>query len=217
MAASPRGDALIALTRLEKQRMQVRVMRRAPGGSFSSPVMLRSQRTSRIAGPHRGWGCPTPARRSSRSTCSRRTRTRRATCWVATAAAGARFRAPIRLATLDTGAPFALAVAPDGSALLAFQSGGRLRVVERAPAAGWGRAVTVATAGDGLVLLPAVALRAGGAAAIAWMGAFDFSVRARTRERPGGFGAPITLAAGKKGTLDASWLERPARFDEPTG
>jgi len=159
---------------------------------------------------------------------------------IATAAPGAPFGAPQRLPVVTfTGSP-ALAVAPDGGALLAYPGFNGLRVFSRAPGAA---ELTRAPVGarDRLAERPAVALAAGGTAIVAWRReAADFDgpgsvVVARRAAGAAAFaprdvlgagvpsdGAPvpafapvedpdaIVAAAGADGGVHVGWLEAPA-------
>ncbi|HEX8105223.1 MAG TPA: hypothetical protein VF533_21565, partial [Solirubrobacteraceae bacterium] len=123
---------------------------------------------------------------------------------VARAAPGARFGPAQRLARRLAGVTrLALAVAPDRRALLAFDGGEHVRAFESAagePFAGG----PVAGGGDTPAVFPAVALRDGGGAVLAWSDektvlwprdrrAPEGGIRVMTREAPGAFGPPQAL------------------------
>jgi hypothetical protein len=86
----------------------------------------------------------------------------------------------------------ALAVAPDGRALLAFDGDEMVRIYEAAPSAPFAPGAEIRGAG-----LPAVAIRDGGGAAVSWRdgGGAHGAIRVRTRESAGAFGPTQTVTA----------------------
>ncbi len=95
----------------------------------------------------------------------------------------------------------AVAGQPNGSAVIAAASGKRLRIVLRAPRAGWGAPVTIRGAVP--VQAPATAVSSHGDAVVAWV-EYDETGRSRLRvvgrPRDGVFGSPSTIAG---------WARRP--------
>ena len=67
-------------------------------------------------------------------------------------------------------------------------------MAERLPGAGFGSALPVGAADDPLLVTPAAAVRADGAAAVGWVDLMDGRVLAVVRPGPGGFGQPVQLA-----------------------
>ena len=191
-AISDSGEALIAVA-LQPGRLQIRVARRAPGGAFGAPQTLFAARTGHSREPTVQAGMSASGEAvvawsfRSRDGASRE-------LWAATAAPGASFGAPARIGDVRLGSPFSLAVGAGGHALLAFATDGELRVASRDPGAGFAPATPVARVRDGIGVLPATAVDAGGGAVAAWQRASDWSVRAVVRAAPGGFGAPVTIA-----------------------
>ena len=88
----------------------------------------------------------------------------------------------------------ALAVAPDGRALVAVPDGESLRVAERAPGGGFAAPARVAAAQDERGVWTSVAIGAGGEAAVAWHGDLRDGAGVVTRSAAGAFGAPVTLS-----------------------
>ena len=125
----------------------------------------------------------------------------------ASAAPGQAFGAPSRVATSSYGEP-ALAVAPDGRALLAYE-GDRtgVTVAGREPgAADFGPPVSLPGAGSFAPV--AIALAGDGAAAVAWRPVelrTGNGVRVATRTPGGAFGAPRDAAPGRPRDNSGAW------------
>lgn len=97
----------------------------------------------------------------------------------------------------------ALAVAPDGRALLALSDGGSLVVAEREPgAAGFGAPVPVGRADDGTGVRTRAVLGPAGEAAVAWLGIEQEGAAVATRRGPGPFTPLVTVAPSAKLTGD---------------
>ena len=136
--------------------------------------------------------------------------------WVSVAAPGAGFRAPVRVAELRNGPIFDLAVGDAGHALLAFATGTDVFVAERAPGADFGPAGRVGQAADLAGIFPTAAVGPDGAAVVAWLRQLDGVMSAVVRERPGPFGAPLTITRpvrlGISRTLLAAFLRLRRRW-----
>jgi hypothetical protein len=118
-------------------------------------------------------------------------------------------RAPVRIAVAPRGGPVppltelgrvalgslpALAVAPDGRALVAMPDGSSVLAAERNPGEPFGVPVPVAEAADASGVRADVAIGADGAAAIAWIGEEEGGVGIATRARLGTFTPPVAVA-----------------------
>jgi hypothetical protein len=194
VAASPRGDAVVvAGSRGDASR--VLVARRAPASAFGAPETLLSLPDPPGEAPPSVAAGMSAAGDAVVAWAAQRTRSAPREVWAAIAPAGGAFGAPQLLGELRVGSPFALAVSPDGRAVLAFPSAGELSVAERAPGGEFAAAVRVAAVADRVVVHPAVALRGDGAAVVVWTGLFDGMAMALSRDAPGAFGPPVTLAA----------------------
>jgi hypothetical protein len=206
VAASPRGDAVVvAGSRGDASR--VLVARRAPGAAFGTPETLL------ILPDPPGMTPPSVAAAMSAggdavvAWAVQRTPRAPREVWAATAPAFGAFGPPQRIGELRPGSPFSLAVAPDGRALLAFPSAGELYVAEREPGGAFAAAAPVGAVTERIAVLPAVAVRADGAALVAWTGIYDGMAGAFTRDGPGPFGPPVTLAARRPGDLNLTRRE----------
>jgi hypothetical protein len=196
-AISDRGDAVVAWTELRggfrKLRARVRVAVRPAGGAFGEARILAPWRLvgpplAPVAAGVDAAGAPTvawllghPLRRGGPAD---------AYAEVATAAAGGAFGRPQRL---DGGAEYddglALAVAPDGRALLAYAGVDTLTVHERRRAAGRFGRLRSLSPGPG-AYHPAIAMRPGGGAVVGWRTGLEEStagVWVATRSGPGRF------------------------------
>jgi hypothetical protein len=191
---SERGDALVALAGVnDKGRLQIVAARRALGGPFGATETL-------FTAPK---GASTQARLVAGVSASgdavvawsvQPVSGRPREVWAAVAPAGAPFSAPAKVGTLRAGSPFSLAVGDGGHALLAFTTGDDVMVAERAPGGGFGPPARVGPGDDVALVFPAAAVRADGAAIVAWNNALAGDLQAVVRARPGAFGAPLTLA-----------------------
>jgi hypothetical protein len=194
--ASDRGDALVVnATSGLNDRIRVRAARRDPGAPFAVPQTLFSARSKAALAPVVHAGVSATGEAVVTWTVDHPESAERE-LWAAIAPAGAPFGAPKRIGKVDPATPYDLAVAPDGRALIVFASSKRLRAAERAPGAELGAATTLAGARDLLAVIPSVALRDDGGALVAWAGLGSGSVTGVVRERPGAFGAPITVSRG---------------------
>ena len=177
-------------TRPASERVAIRVARRPPGGGFGPPQTVVERAAGRwgadapvaagfdAAGTATlAWARPLPARRARGGLVGGL-----AAVEVAAAASGAPFgTADVVTAEAQEVGTMALAVAPDGRALLAHDGNETVRVLERAP----GEAAFAPLARDGgsperAASLPAAALAADGTAVVAWRagGAVDAVARA---------------------------------------
>ena len=199
-------------------RMRVVAARRAPGGAFGPAeqlervgvhVLVRGRR--RESGiDASGVATVVWARGLRRTTSWRRSR-------AATAAPGAGF-APRRLTGAAISDRPALAVAPDGWALVAHNSYGGTRAYERRPGATeFARLASIP--GDLIQGPPAVAVREGGGGIVAWRTdpyLPTAGVRAAVRAGPGPFGAPQDVAQ-QPGTVGSVFSRVARRANEPPG
>jgi len=197
-AASPRGEAVVAVLLTEAGRARVIAFRRAPGGRFGAAENVAAW----PAGDAFELGVAAGADGAGRVTLawSRDATSISSALEVASAAPGAAFGAPSRVGTAQDGDP-SLAVAPDGRALLAFESGQTgVTVVEREPgAAEFGPPVSMLGAGAWGPI--ALSLEDGGGAAVAWRAdALNThnGVRVVTRPGAGAFGAPRDAVPGSR-------------------
>lgn len=199
VAVSEHGDAVIAWIdlKLSGEReisSNVMVSRRPAGGTFGAPQRLESEKRSSVADVFAGvsasgeaivaWTSRAASSGTSDSDASR-------SLFAAIAPAAVPFGAPARV---GTGTNAALAVAPDGRALLAAAGENEVRVAERAPGQGFAAPVHAGDAPDLIGVFPAVALRPDGGAVVAWQGFAEQAVSAVTRTGPGAFGGPLVLA-----------------------
>ena len=112
---------------------------------------------------------------------------------VASARAHGAFSAPTRLGRREWFSSPALAVAPDGRALVALADGTSLFVAERPPAGAFGAPVRVAAAADDFGVATSIAIGSAGDAAVAWRDLGHSAVSVVTRRAGGTFGAPVTV------------------------
>lgn len=208
-AVSARGDAVVAWLQNagggRRRRARVVAARRLPGGAFGPVEALTRWVRAGDAGSYLTVVAGEDA--AGRATVAWTAPARHGqdvAVVTATAAPGAPFGAPqVLTARADTLVRLALAVAPDGGALLAHDGMTRagLRLFERppgAPAFGRGRELG-STKPKAFVGTsdPALALRDGGAAVVVWRdGGDDSATRAMTRLPGGSFGPPRTIAVG---------------------
>jgi hypothetical protein len=190
---SERGDALVAVASRDAQRLRVTAVRRGPGGAFGAPETVfssakgASRQVRLLAGVSASgdavvaWSFQAVADKPRE-------------LWAAVAPAGAPFAAPVKLATLRIGSSFSLAVGDAGHALLAFVSGSDVLVAERAPSGAFGPATRVGNTDDAIGVTPAAAVRADGAAIVAWNNQLAGDVQGVLRSQAGAFAAPVTLA-----------------------
>ena len=212
-AVSDRGDALVAHGTLagtpKAATAAVLVARRVPGGAWGTAEQLYSARTSGFAAPTVASGLTATGEAIVAWAAQPQSAKQPRGLWVAIAPPGAPFGAPQKFDDLRIGAPFSLAVADDGRALLAYPSAKEMRVAERAPGGTFGASASVGAARDIYSVLPAVALRADGAAVVAWTELLRQRAVAVTRNGLGAFGTPVTLAAPK--------IKLPVTADDVTG
>ena len=96
----------------------------------------------------------------------------------------------------------ALAVAPDGRALVAIPDGTSVLVAERAPGEGFSTPVPVASAADVVGVTANAAVGAGGEAAVAWDGDEENGSGIVTRRGPGAFSPPVAITPRVPSTDD---------------
>jgi hypothetical protein len=174
VAAGPDGSAAVAWLESRDagirrpERRTLRVARRAAGGAFGAPETL-------VARHDGDWNAVAPAVAVDAAGATtvawaraRSPRGQRSAIEVATAAPGAAFGAPQRIA----GRPYdvagvALAAGSGGRALLAHDGDETVRVYERAPGAAAFAPAPVFTSGAG-ARRPELALAADGGAVVAW-------------------------------------------------
>src|SRR4051794_8797665 len=197
-AVSAQGDAVVIWRELREEHRdvvgRVRAIRRRAGGAFGAPETLDGTGFDFGGGVAAGIGTDGGVVTLwSRTVIGKRSATTSAVSSIA--APGARFGAPVRLASTLEG-PVALAVAPDGRALAALPLGDGLGVAERSPGGAFGRVQKVGASTFGFKP-PAVALRPDGAALIAWGGDALSGVGAVRRSGPGAFGPPIEIVRSR--------------------
>ncbi|WP_028064876.1 hypothetical protein [Solirubrobacter soli] len=199
-AVSERGDTVVAwIERSGRNRVQVSMVRRAPGGTFGAPEVLDgpySGTSGTIASGIGGdgdvavmWTRPNAQPRNT------------VDVKVATAAGPA-----TTLARLNRRGAASLAVAADGHALVAFSDGASVQVAERAPGTTFGAPTVIADAHDPVAVKTRAVLGSNGRAVIAWTGIALGGVHVISRPAGGAFSAPVTLAAGNRRMLDDMFL-----------
>lgn len=214
-AVAPSGLAVVAWGEIDSvrgatQRVRLRVARRAPGAAFGAPETLVSWRSGMFAELHLTagidaagqatvlWAREVPSPTGSHFHVE-----------VASAAPGAAFTVQ-RLSTESFLDPPALSVASDGWTLVAHQVGGGddpAKVFERAPGATQFTAVTLPEPLSNPDSAPAVAVRNGGGAVVAWRtGPFESmsGVDAVTREAAGAFSARTVATPVRTSDLGSS-------------
>ena len=190
-------------TRVRKTDVEYRlwVARRAPGGRFEPAVAL--------AGPTAldPWSLQAGVSGNGDAfvlwTENRAERTH--TARVAMAAAGAGPQV-IELGEYPWPSQPALAVAPDGRALVALPGREALTVLERPPGGAFGASAAVAALPDRVGTRVSAALGPGGEAVVAWSGFALGGVGAVTRRAPGAFDPPRVLAPGQARPPYDPWL-----------
>ncbi len=197
VAVSERGDAVILWAEqaggVDEEAYRVRAARRSAGGAFGAPHTLATVKHALypqlLAGVSAGgeaivtWTAVSTASGASLQPIG--------AAATAIAPPGAPFGPPSRTGGVSVAA---LAVAPDGRALLALAGGNEIRVAERAPGQAFGAPVRAGDAPDLLGVAPVAALRSDGGAVVAWQAVAAQSLTAITRTGPGAFGAPTVLA-----------------------
>jgi hypothetical protein len=192
VAVSERGDAAVAWAgtrRLFSGPYRLRVARRSPGGAFGSPITAVTTSADD----------PAPSVRIAFSAGGELVAiwTRRDPSGLVLEAATAPADGPLgaarRIGPIRAGAAPSLAVAPDGSALLAYATGNEVRVAERPPGGAFGAPVKVATAEDVFAVETHAALGPGGAAVVAWQSIVQAGVGMVARAGPGAFGPAVVL------------------------
>ncbi len=185
VAESETGDAVVAWTEHVRGHYAIRAARRTPGGGFGAPLDVpggADDQPSNLQAAVAGGG--------------EIVLTWMAGGHVRAAIAGAGF-GPQQAIGDAQGAP-QLAGAPDGRALIAFWTGNEVRVAERAPGGSFAPATTLATTTDRYGVQPAVAVRSGGGAVVAWYALIENGASAAVRPGPGAFSAPVALSPASK-------------------
>jgi hypothetical protein len=191
-AIAPSGDAVVAWTEehILEGTFRRRVARRAPGQPFGPVETAGSRLPVAVLAGVASTGesfLLTATIESERLPISVPVR-------VAVAPRGGSFGAPVQLGSAPWRSTPALAVAPDGRALVAVPDGASLLVAERAPGEGFGAPAPIGPAIDAESVGADVALAADGAAAVAWRGSAEGASAIVTRRAAGPFTAPVTLA-----------------------
>lgn len=201
VAVSEAGDALVVWQNVgPRRRVRTYAARRLAGGAFGTPVKLvdrRQEPPSEIArdewfaaGIANGgeaivaWtGLPTgrPPHRTSVK--------------VAIAPAGGGFGAPTEVGEQTGYSTPSLAMTPDGRALLALPTPGRVEIRERTAGTPFGAPTTVANVSDPLGTRTAAALGAAGEAVVTWSGTGLGGVHSAIRGAGGPFSAALPTAA----------------------
>ena len=227
-AVSERGDAIVLLTRSRGRELRLSAARRLPGAAFGALEV--------VAGPFRLQRDPTqPVLGSFQAAMTADGETivlyelherehagpRRNTVdlMVVTAAAGGRFGAPQKLATMPRLSRASLALAPDGHAIVSLTDKTSIRAAERAPGERFGAPVRVAALTDPVGARTRVALDAAGRASIAWTGVAFGGVTAVTRASSGAFAKPVALApAVRRLPVDVALvMDGGLSYDVPAG
>jgi hypothetical protein len=188
------GDALVAWDEGDDRRSRIRAMLRPAGGAFGAPVVLSApgERPFTLEAGLGAGGEPIVA------WSDYRTATRLGVEDPVRASIG--FGPAQTIGTVPAAGNPALAVAPDGRALIVLPRRDAIAVSERPPGGAFGAPVVVAKAPDPLTSLVAAAIEPGGAAAVLWSGWTLGATGMVTRAGAGAFGAPVTLqrAAAKR-------------------
>jgi hypothetical protein len=195
VAVAPNGHAVVAWARQTEERLIVVAARRAPGGAFGAPETVASRRLAALGDVDLAAGVDAAGRATL--LWSRELPSGAESIEAASAAAGAPFAVERLASHVGYDADPVLAVAPDGWALAAHRrdDGSPRTVYERAPGAA--SFTVVALSPPRFSDEPAVAIRDGGGALVAWRGGASGDrddVQVATRVGPGGFGAPVTVA-----------------------
>jgi len=200
VAVSPRGDAVVALLVSQKRSARVLAYRRAPGGAFGKP-----ERVAELAVRPFFAGIEAGIDGAGRVT-------------LAWSGEGASIGTPVETASALSGVAFgtasrigtaapsddepSLSVAPDGRALIAYESEDTgVTVAERPPGEErFGAPASVVPGRESALGTVALALADGGAAVVAWHTEglkTSGGVRVSTRAAAGPFGAPRDVAPGR--------------------
>jgi hypothetical protein len=192
VAISARGDAVVAWVEgfRPRQNGRLRVARRTAGGTFGPPETL-APTVSWRAFPSVSAGIDASGEATVMFTAPG-TRARD-TVNVVSARQGAAFGAPQRLGSGSLEAP-ALAVAADGRVLVTASAYDGLELYERSPGGRFGRPTILF---EGSASNTVIALRPGGAAAIAWQNMPGVDVIAVVRDGPVPFGTPIRVSEAR--------------------
>jgi hypothetical protein len=192
VAVAPSGHAVVAWVRRGPRWLQIVAARRSPGGAFGAPESLGRW-------PQRGFGLvelEAGVDESGRATLLwARALPEQSTARidVASAPVGERFAIQRLASRARSIASPVLAAAPDGWAILAHERHGNapLAILERPPGGARFRAVTMrAPQGGAGATDPAVAIRDGGGAVVAWQSGCcgaEAGVEVATRAGPGRF------------------------------
>ena len=223
-AVSTSGEVLVAwaqvrrVTRRSSGQVRLVAVRRSAGGAFVELETLSSWRkqgaraAAEVVAAFDADGDATIV--WTRGTPSRERFRDLTTTEVFSAPAGGGFSEPQQLTWRleDTTTP-ALAVAPDGRALVAVDGVGGISLFERAPGATAFTSLpgirAVASAGS-----PTLAMRADGAAVLSWR-ARATGIAAMVRSAPGPFANRLTVARGRRLDDDGGGLVFAIRQDEP--
>jgi hypothetical protein len=197
-AVSPRGDVAVAWTDTtlvhDDLAARVLVMRRPAGGKFGAPIELQKRAPYEAAKPHVAlgmqddgtvlalWNPANPDRKGSELVL------------FAGAAPGAPFGPAERLSSNVDLHEFSLTVAPDGRALAVIDEGAHTPVLERPPGGTFARVADLGYT-ESFLGHVAVALRADGAAIVAWQDLLDLQVMEIRRNGVGPFGKPGRVGA----------------------
>lgn len=195
VAVSDRGDAVVAWTdsryASSGSASRIWMARRSPGGRFEAPMLL--------AGPgeldDRALEAGVAATGEAFVLWTEPVDESSHRVMLATAAPGS---APTiaEVGRQSWASRPALAVAPDGRALVALPERDGLAVIERGPGEPFGPPVPLAATRDGVGTRASAALGPGGEAIVTWSGFSVGGVEAATRRGPGTFDPPRTLARG---------------------
>lgn len=194
---SDRGDVLVTWResgRTKKEGFRFRAVRRAPGAALGTPETLGT--------PLRRAELVLPAIAATGEAFALTTVVEgdkppfRAPVSVASAAPGAPFGAPAKIADMTWLSLPALVATADGRVLVAVPGADALQVAERLPGGTFGPATPVARNEGGSWAYASATLRADGAAAVGWIRALRGDAQIVTRAPGGAFGAPQSAAGG---------------------
>lgn len=194
---SDRGDVLVTWRESgasAKEGYRFRAVRRAPGAALGTPETLGT--------PQRRAELVLPAIAATGEAFALTTVVKgdkppfRAPVSVASAAPGAPFGAPVKIADMAWLSLPALTASADGRVLVAVPGPQEMLVAERPPGGAFGPATAVGKTDAGTWAYASATLRADGAAAIAWIRALRGDAQLVTRGPGGAFGAPQSAAGG---------------------
>jgi hypothetical protein len=194
-AVSSRGDVAVAWTDiavLRRSAARLLVARRPAGGTFGAPIELQPRKPYELGAPQVALGVQDDGTVLALWNPDDPDDPDRQFLLAATAPPGAAVGTPERLSSNLYLHGFSLTVAPDGRALAVLRERGHTRVLERPPGGTFARVADLGYT-ESLYGPPSVALRAAGAAGVAWPDLTDGGVFAIPRNGVGPFSRPERL------------------------